>query len=237
MLIVTYHAIASPASPVAVPLARLERDLDALADRGYAFVTLDAVSSTAVPERAVAVTFDDGYASVATEAWPALARRGLPATVFVIGGRIGLDNRWAGQAGWVPPMPLLDAHALRELAAAGACIGSHSWTHARLTALGDEALAEEVGASADRISQDVQAPVRHFAYPYGARGPREIAAARGRYRTAAGTACRAVDARTDPHDLGRLDAHDLHVAIGLGLPGTAWLRPYLAVRRALRAVR
>ncbi len=36
-----------------------------------------------VPERAVAVTFDDGFRNVLTEAGPALKRYGIPATLFV----------------------------------------------------------------------------------------------------------------------------------------------------------
>ena len=53
----------------AVPLARI---VDGLA--GY----------SKLPERAAAVTFDDGYRNVLTEAAPVLKRLGIPATIFVV---------------------------------------------------------------------------------------------------------------------------------------------------------
>ena len=68
-------------------------------------------------------------------------------------------------------MPLLDAGALRELVAAGVTIGSHSWTHPRLTALDAAALHDEVVAAADRLEQLAGVTVSHLAYPVRPDGP------------------------------------------------------------------
>ena len=145
MLVVTYHAIGTPASRVVAPLRRFEGDLSSLIDAGYVLISLDACADwlegrVVLPSRTAAVTFDDGYASVAEAALPVLQRLRVPATVFVVGGRLGLDNRWPSQPAWVPHLPLLDTYMLRDLVAAGVAIGSHSWSHPRLPALDDHAL-------------------------------------------------------------------------------------------------
>lgn len=242
LLIVTYHALGARASRVVVPPRRLEHDLLALRDAGYAFVSLDQVADwiagrCPLPARAAAVTFDDGYASIAASALPVLQRLHARATVFVLAGRLGGDNQWPGQPRGVPSMPLLDSAGLRGLAAAGVAIASHSATHARLPGLDDGAARTEVIESADRLEDVLQVPVRHFAYPYGERGPREIELARQRYDTAASADARLVAGGGDPHDLPRIDAHDLHVAVRLRLLDPVRLVPYLAARRALRRLR
>ncbi len=48
----------------------------------------------ALPPRATAITFDDGYACNAQVAAPALAKYQLPATFFVTTGAVGLDREY-----------------------------------------------------------------------------------------------------------------------------------------------
>lgn len=242
MLIVTYHAVAGPSSPVCCPPAQLDTDLAALANAGFTFVSLDACADwltggPSLPDRAVAVTFDDAYASVVIEGLPVLTRWRVPATVFVIGARIGDDNRWPGQWASIPSMPLCTLPELERAVAAGVAIGSHAWSHPVLPALDRQALHEEVVESAGRLEKLLGAPVRHFAYPYGIRGEREIDAARTAYRTAVNALPRSVGPDANPHDLNRIDCHDLRIAIRLGLLDRAAINPYLAVRRGLRGVR
>jgi peptidoglycan/xylan/chitin deacetylase (PgdA/CDA1 family) len=242
VLIVTYHDISESPSPVTVTPRQLTTDLEALGAAGFTWASLDdcadwlAGTITLQPLAAV-VTFDDGYASVASAALPVLQRLRVPATVFVVAGRIGDDNQWPGQWPSIRRAPLLDAGALRELTAAGVALGCHSLTHPRLTELDAAAAATEITEAADRLEHLVQVAVRHFAYPYGVRGSREMAAARRRYRTAVSASCGLVDRDCDPLDLPRFDAHDLRVAMRLGLLKTRWLGPYAGARRLARRAR
>jgi peptidoglycan/xylan/chitin deacetylase (PgdA/CDA1 family) len=53
-----------------------------------------AVTRGEVPERAVVVSFDDGYADNLLNAKPLLERYGIPATVFVISGYVGSQGEF-----------------------------------------------------------------------------------------------------------------------------------------------
>jgi peptidoglycan/xylan/chitin deacetylase (PgdA/CDA1 family) len=53
-----------------------------------------SAASGALPERAAAITFDDGYADNFTRALPLLREQGLPATFFVATGFLDGGRMW-----------------------------------------------------------------------------------------------------------------------------------------------
>ena len=71
-----------------------EKQLDFLLEQGYHTVTPADVEAffcegKALPEKAVLLTFDDGYLSNAVYAYPRLKERGMCATVFLVTGHLG----------------------------------------------------------------------------------------------------------------------------------------------------
>lgn len=118
----------------------------------------------------LAITFDDGYADNWELAAPILDLHSLPATFFVTSGAVGARSNFAWDRGWVQPPRMLSWDQVRELHAAGFGIGSHTVTHARLTAVRGDALAYEVEESRRRIEQELGAPVEDFAVPFGQPG-------------------------------------------------------------------
>ena len=85
------------------------------------------------------LTFDDGYRNFATTAWPRLRDAGLPATLFVVTGRAGLDNRWDGRRRTharlrAPRLGRARGGSRRE----GVTLGSHSRSHPRLPGVADD---------------------------------------------------------------------------------------------------
>lgn len=168
------------------------------------------------------VTFDDAYLGAVTCGVEELVARGLPATIFVVPGRLGrctfwwdrladpslgapppavrsralegLGGRdedvasWAREAGLASTEP--PAHAStateEELARAarqpGITLGSHTWTHANLAALGPEALDRELGAAAQWLEARFERYIPWISYPYGLSSPEARARAARWYR-------------------------------------------------------
>jgi peptidoglycan/xylan/chitin deacetylase (PgdA/CDA1 family) len=155
-----------------------------------------------------AITFDDAYAGTLTAGVEELARRRLPATVFVppafIGGRsFWWDELAEGFSGVVPPdlrdrwLTELagDDQRIREWAASnglptvalppwaragteddlshaaayrGLSLGSHSWSHVNLTAVGTDRLRDELARSKAWLeSRFPRASIPWLSYPYG----------------------------------------------------------------------
>jgi peptidoglycan/xylan/chitin deacetylase (PgdA/CDA1 family) len=90
-VILLYHRIASPVSDpllLCVSPGRFEQHL-AVIRREYTPLSLEALAAARtagkIPDRAVAITFDDGYADNAQTAAPLLRQFGQQATVFVAG--------------------------------------------------------------------------------------------------------------------------------------------------------
>ena len=168
-MIFMYHAVADVAqdpNQLAVSPARFAEQMTWLARSGLRGVSVGALVAAMAAGRArglVGLSFDDGYTSLLSAALPVLARHGFGATAFIISDRIGGTNEWDDGPVW----PLLDAAGVRELAAAGVEIGSHTATHPHLAAMAASRQAAEVTASRRRLEDLLSASVPGFAYPYG----------------------------------------------------------------------
>jgi peptidoglycan/xylan/chitin deacetylase (PgdA/CDA1 family) len=210
-LILTYHAVEDGPAPLFVSPGLFREHVRLIAASGAKVLSLDAVAdgleSGALPGRWVAITFDDGYRSVAQHAAPALAADSLPATVFALAGRLGGDNAWPGQPAPVPVRPLASAAELAELAETGWSIGSHGLTHARLDGPGTE---REIAGSRARLEAEVGTEVGWFALPYGADPGHEAAELiASTYRGCCALGNRPAVPGDSPHCLPRVDAHYL----------------------------
>jgi peptidoglycan/xylan/chitin deacetylase (PgdA/CDA1 family) len=112
------------------------RKLQYLADNGYRTLTaqeyMDVLAgSTAAPERAVVLTFDDGRVSLATVGAPLLERHGMTGLVFLVPGRTPARAPSTGEA--VPDTALLSWEQIASLSASGTFdFQSHTLHHARI---------------------------------------------------------------------------------------------------------
>ena len=209
--ILMYHAVADhPAAAtrgLSVTPHALEKQLHLLVEQGYTGMTFSDLSeafrkSGVLPERPIVLTFDDGYADFAHNAWPILSRFGFPATVFVTTG-------WIADAGenaaGTPLDTMLTWAQVRALAAAGVEIGAHSHSHPELDQLPDAALRLELGVCRAMLEDCIGTPVRALAYPYGYSTHRvRLAAHSAGYHCAAAVRNVRATSSDDPFMLPRL---------------------------------
>lgn len=214
-----------------------EAHLQALSDAGAVVLTLSELAAGlgdgSLPERAVAITFDDAFASVASEAAPRLLRRGWPATVYCVSGYLGATNDWPTQPAGVPRRRLVSAQQLVELAAAGFEIGAHTLSHAPLSQLSGSVLHDEVVGCRHRLEAVVGQPVRTFACPYGdppTEAGRELI--EQTYDVVCATRLDTARLGSNPYALARVDAHYLRNPRLLARVVQGRAPGYLAVRRA-----
>lgn len=236
--ILTYHSIDRSGSPISVAPSAFERHVSSLACGSPRVTHVSDVINPASGSQAVALTFDDGFANFATEAWPRLADRGLPVTLFVATDRVGTTNAWGGrdQAG-IPTMPLLDWDALGRLAETGVDLGAHSRSHADLRRVSDAQLEDEIAGAMEEITTRTGRPVRGFAYPYGACDLRVVSAVARVAAWACTTRFAALRLTDGQYELPRLDAYYFRAAAGLESWGTAGFRARIGLVRTRRWLR
>ena len=122
-----------------------------------------------LPRGTIALTFDDGFASIAEHALPLLTRQRIPATVFLVAGTL---TDPAHPVDWVDdppahPISTLNREQVVELSKNGIRFGSHGMTHRDLTQLTDDECVRELRQSRETIEDVVGMHVHHLAYPRG----------------------------------------------------------------------
>ncbi len=162
--ILMYHVIAPPVAGAPYPdLYVLRKDFAGqvrwLARHGYHAVTLRRVYDAwrgrgTLPDRPIVLSFDDGYRSQFTNAFPILRARHWPGVVNL---EVNDEHRSWG----------LSLARARVLVRGGWEIDAHTISHPDLTALGAAALEREVNGSRQILRRQLRVPVDFFCYPAG----------------------------------------------------------------------
>ena len=116
------------------------------------------------PDKSIAITFDDGYRSILTKAFPILKSFGFSATAFI--NVYFTEKRVAGDFYW-ERWDTLSWDEVAELHKDGLLIGSHALSHRRLGELSIKELEHEISISRDRIESRIKERIDAFSYPHG----------------------------------------------------------------------
>jgi len=174
-LILMYHLVDTPRSDkeqrFCTTPTEFAKQMKYLAENGYIALSLAEIlkhiqGQAPMPDKAVHITFDDGFSCVLDHAAPILNKQGFPATMFALSDRLGSTNDWMAGRGF-PERTLLTIEGLHALEDAGFTIGSHTRTHACLPDILQEQAWDEIQASKCRLEDALGKAVSFFAYPYG----------------------------------------------------------------------
>ena len=215
----------------AAQLASLER-------RGFAAITFRDYAAfldgaRALPRRPIILTFDDGYADNYTNAFPLLKRHGMTGVIFLIGDRNITANLWDAAAG-EPQVPLLGSDQIREMGDYGIEFGSHTLSHARLTDLAPERLAEELESSRRALEERFGRPVLSLCYPYGAVDPAvKEATERAGYRFGVASDSGPLAFGADLFEIRRAQVFPRTDRWGFRRKTSGWYTRYRALRKVL----
>ena len=170
-----YHMIAHPKNASEERLCRtpaaFRKDMAQIRQAGYQALSLATVldgvaGRVELPDKAVAITFDDGIACAYENAFPILQEFGYPASVFVVSSRVGGYNDF-GESFGLPRRRMLTSNEVRELAESGVDIGSHTVNHLWLGKTDKAVVFQELVESKKMLEDMVGREVPHFAYPFG----------------------------------------------------------------------
>lgn len=132
--VLLYHHLdpdADGSNSMVVTPATFEWQIRALYDAGYTGVSVEELQNyinygTALPERPIVITFDDGYLSNYEYAFPILQKYNMKATIFVIGSSVGHTEFYKDTS--YPLTPHFGTAEIEEMIASGLIdIQSHTY--------------------------------------------------------------------------------------------------------------
>lgn len=240
--ILLFHSIDDAGSPISYPVRRFEHCISRLCERGFHTLTLAEVvdclaQGKPFQNKSLVITFDDGYQTVYTQAFPVLQRHGMSATVFLtVGKRVAVPS--------FDRLPSLEGQAMlawseiREMKQGGIEFGAHTLTHPDLTQLRADQVESEVCDSKSIIEGALGTKVSHFAYPHGRFNPSTYAIAKQHFVSACSGKIGLVTSHSDLYSLRRIDAHyDLNTDWLLNIMVSRLFPWYVRLRSVPRRMR
>ncbi len=159
--ILCYHATGTPDWGVNdVAPNRFQDQLELAFALGYRFVPAEQIQRGGGDARDLAITFDDGLSSVATNAAPILRHFGVPWSLFVV-------SRWADGDHEFGSGLMLGWREIESLAAQGVEVGSHSASHRNFRHLSAAEVEDELFESRRTIEARTGISPGAFAIPFG----------------------------------------------------------------------
>ena len=160
--VIMYHRFGESRYPTTnVSIEQFESHLEFIAKGDYTVVPLIEIIETlqsggVTKDKTLAITVDDAYLSVYTEAWPRLKKYGFPFTVFVATDPV--DNNLRNYMSW---------DQISRFVKEGGTVGQHTSTHLHLPLNDKETIKSDILKSHKSFVKHLGFIPKLFAYPYG----------------------------------------------------------------------
>jgi peptidoglycan/xylan/chitin deacetylase (PgdA/CDA1 family) len=146
---------------LATPPGVLDKQIQSLQDAGYTFLTPADVGDMLdgkkpIPQKAVILSFDDGYRDLYTDVLPILQKHHVKAVAYIV-------------PGFLDKLNYLYSWQLQDIFHTGLVeIGAHTIHHMYLRGASPTVAANEIITSKKMLEEKLHTPIVSFAYPYGA---------------------------------------------------------------------
>ena len=208
-----YHSISDRAQPrfriFSLSPASFTQQMAYLAQHHYTPLTVSQYVSArttgaSLPELAVVLTFDDGFADFYTEALPVLRRFGWTATLYISTAYVSGTSRFLQRERETSRL-MLTWEQLNEISADGIEIGAHGHRHLQLDVIPSANARTEITRSKAVLEAKLNRTIESFAYPYGFYRPavQQLVREAG-FRSACAVRYAMSSASDDPFALSRL---------------------------------
>jgi peptidoglycan/xylan/chitin deacetylase (PgdA/CDA1 family) len=163
--IIMYHYVTPGEKTKAmleVSLKSFQRQMHFLRQQKYNILPLEKLADliqkkAPLPPKTIAITFDDGFKEVYTQAFPVLKKYNIPAAMFIIIDAVGRPGRLT----WGQIKEMRDSGLIT--------FGSHTFNHRDLVRKikSDTERKRQIADSKRILEQKLERPVTMFSYPAG----------------------------------------------------------------------
>jgi peptidoglycan/xylan/chitin deacetylase (PgdA/CDA1 family) len=201
-------------------------------------IAINEIGTLKPSGRYCAITFDDGFICVWDNALPVLAKRNIPATLFVSSDCLGKRPPWLDEGNVDYKNVVMTAAQLNSLDKKMVIIGSHGRTHQNLLRIGSDEARKEIIQSKKELENLLNRPIETISFPHGDFNQTHIdMAIQAGYKQAYSILPELISSDSDSFLRGRVkvDPTDWRMEYRLKLLGAyRWLPIAFAIKKKLR---
>lgn len=168
--VIVYHSVDESNSCISIRPSEFKRQMEFIKENGYNTLTVSELvdnmrKGNGIPDKVIALTFDDGFENNYHVAFPILKDLGLTATIFLTTDYIGGKCTWDKKDD-IPDLPLLTWDMIKEMNEFGIDFQSHTATHPHLPLLSEDRIRDEIRRSRLTIEDMMGKRCDILCYPY-----------------------------------------------------------------------